>query len=84
MQILSATVNEFGHEEQCAIYYHHFMNLPLWSIARTVQLSEGHVVSAINLFAARLDEKLDFFKKVQPHDANDVLPVRDILLPWSG
>ena len=84
LQILCATVDEFAYDEQCAIHYHHFMNLPTWAIANAVQLSEGHVNSAIALFAARLNEKVDFFKTVQPHDQNDYIPVRDILLAWDG
>ena len=84
MQILCATVDEFGHDEQCAIHYHHFMDLPTGAIANAVQLSEGHVTSAIALFAARLNAKLEFFRTVQPHDENDYIQVRDILLSWSG
>jgi len=84
LRVLCATVDEFGYDEQCAIHYYHFMDLPTRAIARAVQLSEGHVASAIALYAARLNAKLDFFKAVQPHDQNDYIPIRDILLPWDG
>jgi len=77
-------MDEFNHDEQCAIHYHHLLDMPPCDIANTVQLSERHVLSAIYLFAARIDEKLEFFRKVQPHDDNDVLPVCDILLPWGA
>jgi len=83
LQILGATADEFGYDERCAIYYHYLMNMPTCAIANAVELSEGHVASAISLFATRLDAKLDFFKTVQPHDQDDCIPVRDILLTWD-
>ena len=82
-EILCATVEEFGYEEQCAIHYYHLMDLSMRDIAHAVQLTEGHVTSTIELFAARLHMKLEFFMAVQPHDKNDYIPVCDILLAWD-
>ena len=84
MQILSTTVFEFGYEEQQAIYYHYFLDLPPGVIARVVQLSKKHVVNTLGLYAQRLEVKLDFFKRVQPYDENETVQVRDILFPWSA
>ena len=84
MQILGATVHEFGHDEQCAIQYHYCADLPPHCIATAVQLSERHVVSAIELFAARLSEKINFFRKVHPCSESEELPVRDVLMIWDA
>jgi len=84
VQILGATAYEFDFEEQQAIYYFHFMDLSPGTIARVVQLSKRHVMSTLGLYAARLEAKLDFFKKVQPYNENETVQVRDILFPWSA
>ena len=84
MQVLCATVDEFSHEEQQALYYHHYIGLDLPAIARTVLLTENHVRSTLNLYAERLTAKLELFKKAMSYNENDTLHVRDILLPWSA
>ena len=84
MQILCATVEDFNAEEQQAIYYFHHLELSPRTIARTLQLTEQHVVSALGLYAERLTGKLELFKQVQPHNESDTLQVRDILCPWSA
>jgi len=84
MQVLCATVEDFSHEEQQAIYLYHYMELSCPSIARILELTEQHVISALGLYTERLASKLELFKKVQPYDDADMLHVRDILLPWTA
>jgi len=84
MQILNETVYEFNHEEQQAIYYYHFTGLSPGVISRVVDLSEDHVVSALVLYAERLNMKIDLFKKVEPYDESEMLPINEILLSWSA
>ena len=84
MDILNATVYEFMHEEQQAIYYYHFTGLSPRAIARVVELTEDHVVSALVLYAARLTMKIELFKKAKPCDASKTLEVSDILMTWSA
>ncbi|MCL2363364.1 MAG: hypothetical protein FWC71_01735 [Defluviitaleaceae bacterium] len=84
MQILHETVYEFNHEEQQAIYYYHFTGLSPRAIARVVELTEDHVVSALVLYAQRLNMKIDLFKKVEPYDESEMMQVDEILLSWSA
>ena len=84
MQVLDATISEFGHEEQQALYFHHFLGLPLGDISLTTHLSENHVASTLGLYAARLNAKVELFKKAEPYNENDMLQIRDILLPWQN
>jgi len=84
MQVLCATVEDFSADEQQAIYYYHHLELSPRTIARTLQLTERHVVSVLGLYAERLISKLELFKRVQPHDENETLEVRDILLAWTA
>jgi len=71
---------DFRHEEQQALYFYCFLNKPISEIAEKVGLSQAHVVSVLMLYSERLTDKLDLFKKALPYDANDVLPVSEILL----
>jgi len=78
-QILCHTIEDFDYEEQAAVYYFCFLGLPISEIAALTQLSQPHVVGALTLYSERLKSKLDVFKKAVPHDADDLLPVSEIL-----
>ncbi|MCL2363362.1 MAG: hypothetical protein FWC71_01725 [Defluviitaleaceae bacterium] len=84
MQVLCATVEDFSCDEQQAIYLYHHLEMSTPTIARILDLTEQHVTSALVLYTERLASKLELFKRVQPHDDDDMLHVRDILLPWTA
>ena len=79
MMILCSTIEEFGHEEQQALYYYCYLRVPICDIAKKVGLSQGHVASVLGLYLERLTNQLDFFKKAVPYDNSDLLPVSEIL-----
>jgi len=98
MQVLCATVEEFSHDEQQAIYYHYYMGLSPTTIAKVIWLTEMHVVSVLGLYVERLTAKINLFKTAQHYaecrgeiatqdiwyDENNMMPVREILLPWTA
>ena len=77
--ILSHTSAEFGFEEQQALYFYCFLNAPINEISQKVGLSQNHVASVLGLYSERLTNQLDLFKKAVPYDANDLLPVSEVL-----
>ena len=77
--VLCHTIDEFDCEEQAAIYYYCFMDLPVSEIAALTKLSQNHVASALALYSERLEAKLRLFKKAIPFSADDLLPVTEIL-----
>jgi len=79
--VLCDTVEDFGFEEQEALYFYCFLNLPISEISKSTGLSHNHVVSVLCLYSERLSTKLSIFKKALPYDANDLLPISEILLP---
>ena len=81
--VLCSTIEDFDYEEQQAIYFFCFMGLPTKAISKAVKLTETHVVSVIGLYAERLASKLCLFKKALPYNADDMLQVSEILLPYS-
>jgi len=84
MEVLYATVEDFNCEEQQAIYYHYHMALSPCTIAKVLELTEQHVVSALGLYAERLATRIDLFKRTLPHDDQDMMQTSEILLPWSA
>jgi len=82
--VLCHLAKDFGHEEQQALYFYCFLNKPISEIAEKVGLSQAHVVSVLGLYSERLTSKLDLFKKALPYDADDVLPVSEILLQYDN
>ncbi|MCL2392644.1 MAG: hypothetical protein FWC66_08605 [Oscillospiraceae bacterium] len=82
--VLCHTAEEFGHEEQQALYLYCFLQIPVSEIAEKVDLSQNHVKSVLALYLERLTKKLDLFKKALPYDADDVLPVSEILLQYHN
>jgi len=79
-RILAHAVDEFGFEEQQAIYYYCYLSMPIHGIAWLLELSELHVTSVLGLYKERVAALLDFFKKALPHDANDGLDIKEILI----
>ena len=82
--ILCHIAEDFGHEEQQALYLYCFLNAPIDEIAEKVGLSQSHVASVLGLYSERLKSKLDFFKRAMLYDANDLLPVNEVLLKYSN
>jgi len=78
--VLNDTINTFHHDEQEAIIFHCVLGAAVNEIAQVTQLTPGHVVSALTLYAERLESKLRFFKKFVPHNADESLPASEILL----
>jgi len=84
MEVLYATVEEFNPEEQQAIYYHYYLELSPRTISKTLELTEQHVISALGLYAERLANRINLFKRTMPHDDNDMMQASEILLPWTA
>ncbi|MCL2391957.1 MAG: hypothetical protein FWC66_05025 [Oscillospiraceae bacterium] len=82
--VLCHTAEDFGYEEQQALYFYCFLNKPISEIAEKIGLSQSHVVSVLRLYSERLTNKLNLFKKALPYDADDVLPVSEILLQYDN
>ena len=74
-------INDFDYEEKVAIYFYCFENLSICEIADLTKLSQNHVASVLNLYGEKLTSKVHFFKQVIPHNANELLPVSEILFP---
>jgi len=81
-RVLCHTAEEFGHEEQQALYLYCFLKTSISEIAEKVGLSQNHVKSVLALYSERLVNKLALFKKTIPYDDNDVLPISEILLQY--
>ncbi|MCL1786506.1 MAG: hypothetical protein FWG38_00855 [Defluviitaleaceae bacterium] len=79
--VLSDIINDFYHEEKQAIYYSYAWDGAAENIGEKIELSQTHVASALWLYRERLTSKLDFFKRIIPHDENDHVPVSEILFP---
>jgi len=82
--ILCHIAEDFGHEEQQALYFYCFLDVPIDEIAEKVGLSQNHIASVLVLYSERLTIKLDFFKRAIFYDANDLLPVSEIFLQYHG
>ena len=82
--ILCHTAEEFGHEEQLALYFYCYLNASISEISEKVGLSQNHIASVIGLYSERLTSQLNLFKKAMPYDADDTLPVSEILIPQSN
>jgi len=83
LQILQAVIDDFGFEEQQAIYFYYHMDLPLGDIAAAVGLSKRHVAAVLGLYAERLSGKLELLKKAMTFEEGDDLPISDILIPYQ-
>ena len=74
-------IDDFDYEEKVAIYFYCFENLPISQISGLTKLSQNHVASTLNLYSEKLVEKVQFFKETMPFNADELLTVREILLP---
>ena len=81
--LLCHTAEEFGFEEQQALYFFCYLNAPLSVISEKTGLSQNHVASVLGLYSERLTNQLNLFKRTMSYDANDVLPVNEILIPQN-
>ena len=79
--ILRALMDDFDFEEKQALYYYVNIDSSIEEIAQISGLSCTHVVSILNLYRERLEYKLDFLKKVKPHEADEMLPLCILLYP---
>ncbi|MCL1788540.1 MAG: hypothetical protein FWG38_11185 [Defluviitaleaceae bacterium] len=77
-QVLCYTASEFNYEEKRAIFLYCVVKLSIDEIATHVELPIPHVVSALVLYAQRLNFKLDVFKKAVPYDKAKQLSVMDL------
>jgi len=77
--VLDATLDDFGHEEKEAIFFFCALGAPVQDISTVTQLAPAHVVSTLNLYAARLESKLHFFKKFMPHNDTELLQAGEYL-----
>ena len=82
--VLCHTAEEFGYEEQQALYHYCFYKTPIGEIAEKVGLSQNHVKSVLVLYSERLASKLDLFKRAIPYNADDLLSVNEILLQYHS
>jgi len=73
------TVSEFNFEERAAIYLYCLAKLPISEIVTATDLSTLHVISTLILYSEKLISKLSLFKEAVPYDANDLVPVREML-----
>ena len=56
-------IDDFEHEEQIAIYFFCFADLTISEIAQITELSNNHVISALNLYSERLSSRLKILEK---------------------
>jgi len=77
--VLNDTINHFHHDEREAIFFHCVLGADVDDISEATCLTPSHVVSALNLYAERLESKLCFFKKFVPFDNAQSLPASELL-----
>ncbi|MCL2364965.1 MAG: hypothetical protein FWC71_09935 [Defluviitaleaceae bacterium] len=77
--VLDDTLNQFHHDEKEAIFFHWVLGATVNDISKVTSLTPMHIVSALNLYAERLESKLCFFKKFVPHDNAQSLPASELL-----
>jgi len=77
--VLDSVIRNFRFEEQQAIYFYHILGVEVSELAQVMGLSENHVVGVLNLYSEQLESKLYFFRKIIPHNGNDMLPTNEIL-----
>ena len=77
--VLGATMDEFMHDEKEAIFFFYALGAAVQDISLVTHLTPGHVTSALNLYAARMESKLRFFKKFIPHNDDESLSAGEYL-----
>ncbi|MCL2364370.1 MAG: hypothetical protein FWC71_06890 [Defluviitaleaceae bacterium] len=77
--VLNDTINDFHHDEKEAIFFYCVLGVGVKDISKVTRLTSAHVTSALNLYAARLESKLCFFKKFVPHNDEESLPAGELL-----
>jgi hypothetical protein len=77
--VLNETIKQFHHEEKEAIFFYCVLGADVNDISEVTSLTPKHVVSALNLYAERLESKLCFFKKFVPYSREESLPVSELL-----
>ena len=80
--VLCHTAEDFGFEEQLALYFYCSLDAPIKEIAEKVGLSQNHIASVLGLYSERLTSKINLFKKALPYDADDMMPVSEMLLEY--
>jgi len=78
--VLDATLDGFQYEEKEAIFFFFVLDATVHDISEVTRLTPGHIVHALNLYAARLESKLRFFKKFVPHNDDEFLPAGEYLI----
>jgi len=77
--ILNVTLNEFQHDEKEAIIFFCTLGAEIEDISVVTQLEPAHIVSTLNLYAARLESKVNFFKKFMPYNEAELLQAGEYL-----
>ncbi|MCL2364969.1 MAG: hypothetical protein FWC71_09955 [Defluviitaleaceae bacterium] len=77
--VMDATLDAFGHEEKEAIFFFCVLGAAVHDISTATQLTPGHITSTLNLYAARLENKVRFFKKFMPHNDTELLNAGEYL-----
>jgi len=72
-------IDDFSYEEQLAIYFHCFADIPIGQIAALIELSPKHVTSALNLYSDRLVFTIWLLGKTVSHCPNDVADIGELL-----
>ncbi|MCL2365169.1 MAG: hypothetical protein FWC71_10955 [Defluviitaleaceae bacterium] len=77
--VLDSTIEGFPCEEREAIFFFHVLGKAVTEIAKVTCLSPQHIVSALTLYAERMESRLHFFKKFIPYDDDQLLSAGEIL-----
>ena len=76
--VLHYTVEEFNFEEQAIIYLYYLANTPIEEIAHNTALSSLYVTSTITLYAQRLDQKVQLFKRAVAYNPQDLITTAEM------
>jgi hypothetical protein len=79
--ILSDVLNDFDYEERRVIYFCCILDISISDVLEATILSKSHIKSVLNLYSARLENKLGFFREFVDYNQENLVTIEEMLFP---